>query len=349
MRLALVGNWPRPYGGVAVHVVALACAARARGLDVRVLDIGRGDHRGDGIRPARGTLRYAAALAGAAAEGRLLHVHTSGANPKSWLLALAASRARRAGGPRGVLTLHSGAAPAWLRGAASRRRLAALACAGYGRVIAVSAEIGGALRASGVPGERLSVLPAWSPTLLEVPEAPPGLAAFRAAHAPLLAALLAPGAVYGADLLLPALAALRARELPRAGLVAFGAGTERLALPGVLGLGEISHPGVLAALAAADVFVRPTRADGDAVSVREALALGCAVVASEVGHRPEGCLLFPAGDAAALTGRLAEAAHRGRPGARPPERDDPLDAILAMYGALWAEAVPRPGRALGAP
>jgi glycosyltransferase involved in cell wall biosynthesis len=349
VRLALVGNWPRPYGGVAVHVAALARAARTHGLDVRVLDIGRGDHRADGIRPARGPLRFAAALAGAAAEGRLVHVHTSGANPKSWLLALAASRARLPGAPRGVLTLHSGAAPAWLRASPSRRRLAAAACAGFGRVIAVSDEIASTLQACGVPVERLAVLPAWSPTLLEAAEPPSGLAPFRVAHAPLFAALLAPGAVYGADLLLPALAALRAGALPRAGLVAFGEGTERLAQPGVLGLGEISHAGVLAAIEAADVFVRPTRADGDAVTVREALALGCAVVASAVGHRPAGCLLFPSGDAAALAGRLAEAARAGRPGARLQPLEDPLDAILALYRTLRAEATPRLGRALGAP
>jgi glycogen synthase len=56
MRLGIVGNWPRPYGGVAVHVAALARAARARGLDVRVIDIGEGQHRGEGMRPARGAL-----------------------------------------------------------------------------------------------------------------------------------------------------------------------------------------------------------------------------------------------------------------------------------------------------
>jgi len=47
------------------------------------------------------------------------------------------------------------------------------------------------------------------------------------------------------------------------------------------------------------VFVRPTLADGDAVSVREALALGRVVVASAVGERPAAARLFPAGDAAA--------------------------------------------------
>ena len=39
----------------------------------------------------------------------------------------------------------------------------------------------------------------------------------------------------------------------------------------------------------ADVFVRPTNRDGDANSIREALALGVEAVASDITRRPEGC------------------------------------------------------------
>jgi hypothetical protein len=90
--------------------------------------------------------------------------------------------------------------------------------------------------------------------------------------------------------------------------------------------------------------VRPTRADGDAVSVREAIALGCAVVATAVGHRPPGCLLVPPGDVAALAARLAEAA--AAPRAPPRERGaDPFDALLGIYAALGAPApLPDGGR-----
>lgn len=334
MRISLVGNWPRPYGGVAVHLAALTRALRARGADVVVLDIGRGDHAGAGIRPARGPLRYALALSSVAAERRLVHLHTSGANPKSWLAALAAGRARRPGAPRGVLTLHSGLAPAYLRGDAARRALALTACAGFGALVAVNDEIAEELTRAGVGRSRVVVLPAFSSEVLEPLEPPPGLEAFRDAHAPLLAAVLAPGPVYGAELLAPAFQRLRAR-LPRAGLVAFGAGTDDPAWtgPGLLGLGEIAHGAALAVLAQADVFVRPTLADGDALSVREALALGCTVVASDVGHRPPGCLVFPARDLKALSVRLTEAAALGR-GAIPPSAPAGFEALFGIYEAL---------------
>jgi glycosyltransferase involved in cell wall biosynthesis len=310
MRVALVGNWPRPYGGVALHVAALARALRSRGADVLVLDIGKGDHRGDGVRPARGVLRLAAGLGAAAGALRLVHLHTNGANAKSWLLALATGRAQRPGGPRPLLTVHSGSAPAFLRGGRSRRALAATACAGFGTVVAVNEEIAAALACAGVPRAKLAVLAPFAPAVLEPPAAPPQLAAFLQRHAPVLCAALAPGPIYGADLLWPAFLALRAGH-PRAGLVTFGAGTGEESGPDLrLGLGEVDHAAALAVMAAADVFVRPTRADGDAVSVREALALGCQVVASEVGHRPPGC--------PGRRRRRARGRPRGGPPARPP-------------------------------
>ena len=49
-------------------------------------------------------------------------------------------------------------------------------------------------------------------------------------------------------------------------------------------------------LGRADLMVRPTSADGYAVSVAEALHLGCPVVASDVSERPPGASLFAARD-----------------------------------------------------
>ncbi len=97
LRVALVGDWPPPHGGLSIHVAALARHLARRGVDVRVLDLGRGAHDLPGVVPVRGGRRYAAALAGVAAEGRLVHVHTNGANAKSWHVALAGGRARARG------------------------------------------------------------------------------------------------------------------------------------------------------------------------------------------------------------------------------------------------------------
>jgi len=229
------------------------------------------------------------------------------------MVALAAARARLPGAPRPVLTLHSGMCPAYLAARGERREIARAVCSSYGRVIAVSQEVAAALERCGVPPEGIAVIPAFLAAGLS-PGAPPrGFAALRAARAPLFCAALGPGPVYGEDLLLEAFARARRRE-PRAGLVVFGRGSldgssARVGLSGgVLAAGELAHPQALGVVARSDVFVRPTLADGDALSVREALSLGRAVVASAVVERPPGCVLFRGGDPSALVAAMLHAA-----------------------------------------
>ena len=55
-----------------------------------------------------------------------------------------------------------------------------------------------------------------------------------------------------------------------------------------------------------DLFVRPSKDDGDSVAVREALSLGVAIVASDVVRRPDEVHLYPSGDTATLGDRLQE-------------------------------------------
>src|SRR5690606_30076837 len=132
-------------------------------------------------------------------------------------------------------------------------------------------------------------------------------AAARRRFDPLLVAALAPGTQYGEDVLLEGLRLLASRR-PASGCIVYGPGTEapafaervgRLGLTDrILPLGEIEQRDSLAVMRLGDAFVRPTRADGDSISVREALGLGVRVVASDVGNRPAGVALFRAADPA---------------------------------------------------
>ena len=70
------------------------------------------------------------------------------------------------------------------------------------------------------------------------------------------------------------------------------------------------------------------------VSVREALTFGRPVVASAVGHRPPGCLLFPVGDARALAAQMIAATRLPRDPAPLVPRKDPVDTLWAIYAAL---------------
>lgn len=330
MKIALVGDRPPPSGGIAVHVETLSRALTAAGHDVAILDTARVRRYGP----------FAAALCSFAARGYLLHVHTSGHNPKSWALAAAGGLARGMK-RRNVITLHSGLVPGYLEGMPLRQEVARRALAAYGHVVGVSAAVTGALRALGVAPHKLTELPAFSAAALQVGPLPAAARAARNRHPVLLTAALAPSPIYGARVLFAALRQLR-RVVPDVGLLIFGPGTqqhaEELAAMGlgdcVHALGECRHGEVLAAIAQSDLFVRPTLTDGDALSVREALALGVRTVASDVVARPFGVHTFRTGDPFALSATIQQALEGPAPTVKPV---DAVPGLLEIYQALAGE------------
>jgi glycosyltransferase involved in cell wall biosynthesis len=273
----------------------------------------------------------------ARARSDLVHVHTNGHNHGSWRLA---GLCATLGTVPSLLTLHSGLAPDFVR---SHNKMVRFVCGRYAHLIAVNQDIAAALLDSGVAAERVDVVPAFTPAALAFRVPPAGLAQLRRRHPLLLACALAPGPEYGAMVMLDAFKIVHSHN-NLAGLILFGPGTRDPALAAAARargltdavhlMGELAHERALAIVAAADVFVRPTLADGDAISVREALALGRPVVASAVGARPAGARLFPAGDAEACAELLF---HGGAQ--RLPERSPPVDCLptlLAIYRRLGA-------------
>ncbi len=326
-RVLLVGDYPPPNGGVATHVEELFRALSARGARCLVLDIGKGQLPAHGVIPAGTVARFASLLFSYAARGFRIHVHTSGANPGSWVLAQACAAAGRLSGGA-LITLHSGLGPAWLLESPARRTIARLVLGQFARVIAVSAPIQEALGQCGL--REVEVVPAFLREFVTPGPPPEGLAELRATAAPLYCAMIAPRPEYGQEILLRAFSEVRER-LPGAALALYGPASDSVRGEGVRAFGELHRAQALALMAACDVFVRPTLADGDSVSVREALALGRPVVATAVGHRPREVRLVPPGDPSALArALLATSAEPARPA--PPPAPDTLQRILALYG-----------------
>jgi glycosyltransferase involved in cell wall biosynthesis len=361
MKVLLVGDYPPPYGGVSVHVEVVHKAVRARGGICEVLDVGKGHLPADGVVPATSYFACAATLVRYAMRGYRLHVHTSGANSKSWMLASACAAAGKLSPQPPLITFHSGLGPEWLAADPTRSRIACAVANSFGNVIAVSDEIRGALLACGVSRERIEVLPAFSRSFLQPGTPPHGLREIRAEASPLYCAMLAPGTVYGKETLLRAFGVVHARN-PRARLALYGPGTELLgpevarlcgesAASAVHAFGELHRPTALALIASCDVFVRPTLADGDSVSVREAVALGRAVVATSVGTRPPEARLVPPGDTDALATALVDAAQehpslRVAPAPEEAAKADCLHRLLALYSSgSGKDAVPATGPA----
>ena len=300
-------------GGIAVHVQQLHRGFRRIGLPCRVLDIGKRGRPDPGVINGRGYKTFAQHLFRHAARGWLLHLHTSGNNPKAWAVATCVAVAGQLGRTPTAITVHSGLLPPLLQRSPSLRRHAQVALFGYRQVIAVSPAVHRAVLELGVRDERASMYPAFCASEVRAGEPPNALSEIRARRRPLLAFAHHPSPVYGRALMFAALADI-ARRHPRAGLALFGTGTaspelradaERFGVLQLLeDLGELSNEQALAVIRSADVFVRPTSADGDSVSVREALALGVPVVATDAAVRPPGTIVCRAGCAEDLARKV---------------------------------------------
>lgn len=328
----LVGPCPPPHGGVSVHVAGLRRELEDAGVPCALLDAkpGATPTGGECLRTS-GAIGLLRAIGRHGRHGWLIHTHINGHNHKSWLLALAAGLGG-ATAPARLLTVHSGMAPDHLEGGGARL-LARIACRLYDRIICVNEEIRRAVAAAGVPEARLRVLAAAVPSRRTPVELPDPLARWLRGRTPLLSAALAFEPEYRFDLLAAAVVALR-RDHPDIGCVVMGSGSrqpqarELIAGSGleeaVCLTGDVDHDTCLQLVAESDLFVRTNDRDGDALSVREALMLGVPVVATDVGSRPPGTILFAAGDfqamLAAIRRTLAGAGRRSAPG---PHRREP--------------------------
>ena len=338
-KVLLVGPYPPPHGGISVHVETLARRLREGGATCRVLNLDPRAAPSRDYLTLRGGRDLVRVVRRHVRDGFAVHLHTNGHGLKSWLIVQAVALAARQS--RAVVTLHSGLLPAYVNGSPLRRLLVRRACAGFSRIVCVNPEIERALAAAGVPAERLLVRPAFLPPPPPSGALPADLELWLLHHAPVLSSTLFFRPEYGLDVLLAAVAELRQRH-PRLGCVVMGGGdrAEADALlrrhglgEAVLLLGDISHEQCLQVIARSDLFVRPSRADGDSISVREALALGVRTVASDVGRRPEGVHLCRPGDVNGLVGTIERA--RVAP---PPEPGlaggDAWTGLSDLYGPL---------------
>src|SRR5262245_26011912 len=291
MKILLIGPLPPPHGGISVHVSELRRSLEAAGVPCRVFDardVGRGFD-----------------LWRSACNGWTLHVHTNGHNAKSWCLALICGLAGQFA-PACVLTLHSGMAPGYLKSSWLRRTLARFVCALYTRIVCVSPAIRNAL-----PADHAEVLPACLPVESRNAAVDSRLAAWLERHRPVLSSALFFRPEYGFEVLAAAVRQLVLRH-PELGCIVMGGDPPYSDGGSMFLTGDLDHDTFLALMAHSDVFVRSTLEDGDSISVREALALGVPVVASNVGTRPEEVTLFRRGDAEDLAAKLEGVLTAGR-------------------------------------
>lgn len=327
LKVLLVGDYPPPLGGIAVHVQQLHDFLRRVGVDAKVLDIGKGGRPVPDVVPVRTPRSLSLQLARHVRAGYLVHLHTSGNNATSWTVAAGVGAMTRAMGGRSIITLHSGLLPGFLAESFTRRVLARTALVSFNELVAVSAAVKSGLLEAGVSEERVEVHPAFLASEVHPGSVPEQFEAGRKQFTTLLSYAHHPSLVYGRALMFSALQRLAYRGLD-VGLAAFGPGVDSSAFTEdartlgvehrIVRLGELPHDACLAVIRDSDVFVRPTTADGDAISIREALSLGVRCVASDVSVRPEGVRIFRGGDVEGLVKAVGDAlAHAPEHGVAP--------------------------------
>lgn len=302
MHIALLGPVAPPAGGVQSHISALKRRITAAGHRATLVAITKSDRRDDSEAfYAAGPAALLKALQ--TLQPDIVHLHIGG-DLTARLFALCAIVGNLPG-TRSVLTFHSGGFPKSSRGQSAKKwSWAGWSMRQLDAIIAVNPEIAALFERYGVAPQRVAVI---SPYARIEPDdvaatVPDVIERFFETHSPVFLAVGLLEPEYSLELQIAAMSQFRARW-PSAGLLLVGSGSLRDSLARqvsgspvsdhILITDNLNHSTVLHAVRRADVLLRTTKFDGDALSVREALQLGTLVVASSTALRPPGVYVMP--------------------------------------------------------
>lgn len=270
----------------------------------------------------------------------ILHVHVGGAIPPRVLAFLAACAVFGRG--KSVLTFHSGGYAIETVKTANPVSLAALVFRKYRKIICVNSLMIEMFEKFGVEKNRLHLIP---PFVHQSPdnavEIPPELEAFAEKHQPFLLTVCLLEDAYDLFMQIDALEKVL-DKLPDAGLMIIGSGSLEKRLKAAIAektyaeriflTGNVPHPVTLHLINRADVLLRTTLFDGDAIAVREALFLETPVVATDNKMRPRGVHLIPMRDDAALVEAIERLAKKEKKAKieKPADRSN-IGEVLKIY------------------
>ena len=353
--LLLVGPYPPPLGGVSSHVRQVADATAAAGYRIGVLDHFGGERTAPpvlaGLR--RNPARYLFELVRRRAE--VVHVHYAG---RTSILVAAAVARRRWPADRWLVTIHNHSLTPILRSHV-QGRVARWALRQFDEIIAVSGDVSAGITRH-LPEQPVVTVPAYVGVgALGGESLEPAMSAFVASPGVTLIlsayrvrTLRGGGDVYGLDVAAHAFSELAA-ELPTLKLALFLAHPPRgwrakRYLASTRSQLDRDWPGrtrvavgqpLVPSLRRRTVYLRPTRTDGDAVSVREALGRQVPVIASDAASRPRGVRVVPLTDTRAWVVEVRRAVMAAASGdgllsslpVGPDGADGSLSAMLALY------------------
>jgi glycosyltransferase involved in cell wall biosynthesis len=344
MKVAQLGPYPPPEGGVQTNLVAIRQYLQAGGHSCVAVNLTR--FRGDvpGVYYPTGVLALARLLLRLRVD--ILHLHFGGhLAPRLLGLAFLCTLLP---GRKTVLTFHSGGYPSSPAGqTAGRWTLRGFIFRRLDGLIAVNAEIAALYRKFGVRPERIrTILPFSAAAPSSADPLPEKLRLFAANHRPLLLSVGGLEPEYDLPLQIDTLEDILQR-FPNARLLIVGGGSMEEELrrkiaskpyaDHILLYGDMPRTATLRAMLDCDVVLRTTLYDGDSISVREALYLGAPVIATDNGMRPPGVRLIPISDRIGLRDALFDVLPTGRkPTPVAGDGQENLRAVVDFYRELLA-------------
>ncbi len=344
LHILQLGPYPPPVGGISRNMLAIRDEVLASGGKCLIIATSKSTNVSD--EPDVYHPRSALQLIGLLRKLKydVLHLHIGG-DISGRILALALV-CTFFGRKRSVLTLHSGAYPQTIEGRSAKPgSIRGFIFKRFSQIIAVSESIADVFRRYGVASERIKIIPPYSLSRPnETVTVPAVLADFRKRHSLLLLAVGGLERDYDPLFQVAAMKGILA-EFPNAGLMIVGDGSMRDEVESTVAAsgyadnihlaGNVDHSVVLHLIAGADILLRTTLFDGDAISIREAMFLDTPVIATDTGERPEGVYLVSIHNAEALVGKIKVlAASKKKPSSKKNETRSNIISVLQLYNEL---------------
>jgi hypothetical protein len=331
----LIGPWPEPRGGISIHLQRLRARLDSAGLTSAMLDTSEmfkddlPNLRRDGPRKAWDMI----------GKARVVHIHVMNAYVRLALLTMTRLRGKKA-----VFTFHG--MPLSMQESMLVRAAKA--------VTHEAVWVNTAQRDLFGPGP---VVPAFLAPTMEEETLPEDIVTWIARQRVDGRSIIAGNAfrvhqsvvgdIYGVDLLIEAFKRPEIRDrFSCLFVIASRAKSEPEMYENyvreveALGMGDrfwlrpdpINFSGLMKR---SDALVRPTRTDGDSLSIREALHYGKAAITSDATPRPEGAAIFANGNAAALAETMLRAFSAEPPA---PPLQDYSETLMTLYRRHGAKA-----------
>ena len=307
LKIAIVGPYPLPYGGVSVHIQRLKDKLEANGFKCVVYDLDKNNTSLDnGITKIRFPLLWAVKYSIFAKED-IIHFHYSDWRARTLFGFMTLL------GKKIIITIHGESLKeSIINSGYLKRKLITYSLNHASYVIAVNPHIKECALLLGVNPELIDVIPAFIPPVIrekDIDEIPQDIWEFIDQHTPIISAnafkitFFKDHDLYGIDMCIDLCANLK-NNYPNIGFVFclptigdnnyFEMLKQRIISNGIENnfLFVTEKYNFYPILMKSQIFVRPTNTDGDSVSIREALNFEIPVVTSDVINRPKGSILF---------------------------------------------------------